>query len=150
MLFLLLKLGTERFALDAAAVAEVLPLVRLRPLPLAPPGVAGVFNHRGTPVPALDLSQLLLGRPAPARLSTRLVLAVLPAAAGGKKVIGLIAEGATELIRREPGAFSAPAFPTAPFLGPVATDEHGLIHRLDLARLWPGAGVPAGEPTKCF
>jgi chemotaxis-related protein WspB len=61
MLFLLFQLGSERYALDASRVVEVVPLLCLQRLPQAPPGVAGVFNYRGQPVPAVDLSQLTMG-----------------------------------------------------------------------------------------
>jgi chemotaxis-related protein WspB len=56
MLFLLFQLGEERYALDTSHVAEVLPLVAITPIPQAPTGVAGLFNYRGAPVPAIDLS----------------------------------------------------------------------------------------------
>ncbi len=40
----------------------------IKQIPQAPPGVAGVFNYRGAPVPVIDLSELALGRPARAPL----------------------------------------------------------------------------------
>ena len=45
MLFLLFELGRDRYALDALQVAEVLPLLALKEMPLAPPGVAGLLNY---------------------------------------------------------------------------------------------------------
>ena len=39
MLFILFQLGRDRYALDAAQVAEVLPLMELKALPRGRPGV---------------------------------------------------------------------------------------------------------------
>ena len=36
MLFLLFELGTDRYALDALQIAEVLPLVAIKRIPRAP------------------------------------------------------------------------------------------------------------------
>ena len=68
MLFLLFQLGEDRYALDAARSPKSCRWSRSRAIPQAPAGVAGVFNYRGAPVPAIDLSQLTLGRPARAPL----------------------------------------------------------------------------------
>ena len=139
MLFLLLHLGSDLYALEAGKIAEVLPLIGIKQIPQAPPGVAGVFNYRGTPVPAIDLSHLVLGRPAPRRLSTRVILAHYPDAAGNERLIGLIAERATETMRREPSEFVRAGVDNdaTPYLGPVVTDARGLIQWIDIATLLP-------------
>ena len=77
MLFLLFQLGNDHYALDVAQIAEVMPLVGITRIPQAPPGVAGMFDCRGVPVPVIDLSQLMLGRPAQSRLSTRIIVVEL-------------------------------------------------------------------------
>ena len=51
MLLLLLRLGTDRYALDARQVVEVIPVIKLKRIPPAPAYVAGMFNYRGKPVP---------------------------------------------------------------------------------------------------
>ena len=73
-LFLLFRIGNERYALRATEVAEVLPRLPLKPIARAPQWVAGVFAYRGAVVPVIDLSALTFGQPAEARTSTRLVL----------------------------------------------------------------------------
>ncbi|MES2569150.1 MAG: chemotaxis protein CheW [Verrucomicrobiota bacterium] len=139
MLFLLFHLGAERYALEAAQVAEVVPLLHIKPLPQAPPGVAGVFNHRGAAVPVIDLTALALGRPSAVRLSTRIVLVHYRDAQGRDRLLGVIAEKVTETVRREPGDFVDPGItnPATPYLGPVAADPHGMIQWVDIARLLP-------------
>ncbi len=139
MLFLLFHLGPDRYALDAAQIIEVLPLVSVKLIPLTPPSVAGVFNYRGAPVPLIDLSQLALNRPAPQRLSTRIILVNHPDGAGGMRPLGLIAERVTETMRCEPGAFVPSGIhdPGTPYLGPVVTDQRGLIQRVEVGQLLP-------------
>ncbi len=64
MLFLLLQIGEDRYGMEADRVVEVIPPVRLKELPQAPRGVAGIFDYHGQLVPVLDLSDLSIGRPA--------------------------------------------------------------------------------------
>jgi chemotaxis-related protein WspB len=141
MLFILFQLGRDHYALDAAQVAKVLPLVRLKAIPRAPAGVAGAFTYRGAPVPVLDLCQLALGRPARARLSTRLLLVHYPDGTGTRRLLGLLAEQATETLHREPGDFVAAGVQSdgAPYLGPVANDARGLIQWIEVNKLLPAA-----------
>ena len=141
MLFILFQLGRDRYALDAAQVAEVLPLVQVKKIPHAPAGVAGVFTYRGAPVPVLDLSLLALGRAARSRLSTRVLLVNFPDAGGAKRLLGLIAENATETLRRQAADFVASGVKAdgAPYLGPVATDERGLIQWVEADKLLPAS-----------
>jgi chemotaxis-related protein WspB len=131
MLFLLFQLGKDRYALDGRQIEGVLPLVSIKQIPQAPPGVAGLFNYRGAPVPVIDLSELTLGRPAQRRLNTHIIIVHYPTEAGGKRLLGLIAEKATETTQREPTDFTACSVTNgaAPYLGPVASDERGLIQR---------------------
>lgn len=129
MLFLLFKMGNDRYALEAGRVVEVLPLLALKQLPQSPNGFAGLFNYHGRPVPALDLCQLTIGQPAAERLSTRIILINCPDGRGGQRLLGLIAEHATEMLRRNPRDFVDPGFRSkdAPYLGPVLLDPKGAI-----------------------
>ena len=128
MLFLQFQLGQDRYVLEASHIVEILPLVDLKTIPHAPLGVAGILNYRGQPVPAVDLTQFTLGQPARPRLSTRIVLVQYPDN-GRQRLLGLIAEQATQLIRKEPQEFvpSGVKLATTPYLGPVAMDPQGVI-----------------------
>jgi len=132
MLFLLFHMGKDRYALEASRVVEVLPLLELKQLPQAPSGFAGLFNYRGRPVPALDLCQLTSTQPAAERLSTRIIVINFPDGRGGHRLLGLIAERATEMLRRNPRDFVDPGFKSreAPYLGPVLLDPKGAIQCL--------------------
>lgn len=129
-LFLLFRIGAERYALEATEVAEVLPRLVLKPIAHAPHWVAGVFAHRGTVVPVIDLSALTFGEPAPLRTSTRLVL--VPYRLGGDRPpqrLGLILEQATDTLRCAVDEFKAYGVDNrdAPYLGPVREDAQGLL-----------------------
>ena len=129
MLFLLFRLGKDRYALPAVQVAEVLPMLELKQIPQAPPAVRGAFDFRGRPVPLIDLSLMALGTPAREQLSTRIVLVRHPDGRGGERLLGLLAEHVTETLRRDPADFhdAGVDLPDATWLGPVVSHEGGLV-----------------------
>lgn len=137
MLFVLFALDADRYALDADAILEVLPLVQIKRIPQAPAGVAGIAEYRGTPLPVIDLCELALGRVARKRLTTRLLVTKYQDGLGNLHRLGLIAESAGETLRREATAFvpSGITNDSAPYLGPLTRDERGLIQRVDVNRL---------------
>lgn len=141
MLFLLFQIGPNRYAMDIQQVAEVLPVVQITPMPHLPAVVAGVFNYHGTPVPVIDLSQLLLQRPALKRFNTRLVVVRHLDESGVPHLLGLIAERATETVRRDPSDFTASGVDNlaAPHLGPLATEASGFVQRTELRQLLPSS-----------
>jgi chemotaxis-related protein WspB len=129
-LFLLFRIGTERYALEATAVAEILPRLVLKPIAQTPHWVAGVFAHRGAVVPVIDVSALTFGQAAQARTSTRLVLVhYLVDAERAPQLLGLILEQATDTLRCSPDEFKEYGLDNrqAPYLGPVREDELGLL-----------------------
>ena len=137
MLFLLFKIGSDRYALPASQMVEVVPLVNLKQIPQAPPGVAGLFSYHGQPVPVIDLSELANGKTAEARVSTRIILVYYPGAAGKKHILGLMAEQTSETIRRGKTDLIAPgiAVKTAPYLGAVLMDGRGIIQCVEVEKV---------------
>ena len=111
-------------------------------VPAAPPGVAGLMNYRGEPVPIIDLSQLCCGRPACRLLSTRILLVRAPTPPDRRSEpsiswIGLIAERATETRRFAADAFVASAASRSlGFEFAATTDTKELIFKLDLLELF--------------
>jgi chemotaxis-related protein WspB len=140
-LYLTFRLAADHYALEVSRIAEVLPLVGIKQLPRSLQGIAGAFNYRGTPVPVIDLSELTLGRAAGENLSTRIILVLYPDGRGGTHLLGLIAEDATELIRRTPAEFmpSGVSNSAAPYLGSVAPASGGLVQLVEVERLLPAA-----------
>ena len=139
MLFLLFQLGNERYALEATRVVEVVPLLALKQLPQAPKGVAGIFNYRGRPVPAVDLGALTLGQPASEHFSTRIIIVNYPDDGGTNHLLGLIAEHATEMLRKDVKDFqdSGVKLSAAPYLGPILMDDKCPVQWIYEQRLLP-------------
>jgi chemotaxis-related protein WspB len=135
MLFLIFQIGNERYALDAAQVAVVLPPAPCKQVPEAPPWVRGIFSHDGRNVPVLDVSMLALGTPAAARLSTRMVLVRYTPEGQKPQLLGLIVERATDTLRCEAADFtgSGLAHENARYLGPVMRQGDNLIQWVKVA-----------------
>jgi len=123
MLVLLLRIGAQRFAIEARDVLEVLPAVPLLPVPGAPAWIAGLLRHRDAIVPVVDLPMRATGVAAPRLLSSRVVVLRRsddPASAP----IGLLAEGVTATATIDPTHLHRPSVevPGAAWLGPIALD----------------------------
>ncbi len=137
MLFILFRLGNERYALEAAHVVEVIPRLPLRPQPGTPDFVAGLLNFRGKVVPVLDLGTLTLGVACPVQLSTRIILIDYTLESGIKRLLGLIAEAVTDAVKKEPHDFVAVTTGQAPHLGNIALDSGGMVQCIIPERLLP-------------
>lgn len=147
MLCLYLQAGSERLAVPASAVVEVIPRVRFHPVAGAPPWLAGVFRFRGAVTPVIDLHQVATSEACPVRLSTRIAIVHDPSGSGAR-ALGLLAERVTDL---KPLTISGPAFSARPIaggldLGPLVADPEGVIRLPDLGRLVAAAqGVAQRE-----
>ena len=140
MIFLLFRIGLDRYAMEASRVVEVLPNVKLKAIPQALPGIAGVFNYHGRPVPEVDLSAMALGQPAKASMSTRLLVVHYSETKEGEglpRLLGVIVEMATEIGRYKEEDFEDPgtAAAGASYLGPVVNDARGIVQWVRLGRL---------------
>lgn len=137
MLFIVFRLGQDRYALNARELLEILPLAQVKRLPHAPAGVAGLLDYHGVMLPVVDLSALALGQPAAERISTRLVVVEME---NGRR-FALIAERANEMLQREATDFTAAAVAVdaAPYLGPVTRDDRGLVQWITPHKLFSPA-----------
>ncbi|MBP7341864.1 MAG: chemotaxis protein CheW [Smithellaceae bacterium] len=137
MLILQFQAGRERYGLDIEQILEISSLVSLRPIPHAPPEVAGTFNYRGTLTPVVDLTALLTGVASRPRMSTRIILVAFQGEDGRSHILGLVAEEVTEMIscRRESLQQPVVSVGGASYLGDMVFDERGSIQLLDLERL---------------
>ena len=140
MLFVVFRAGGRRYALEASSVVEVVPLVKLTPLPHAPPSLRGLFRFRGFIVPAVDLSVLTGGEPARELMSTRiLVTRVDGHGEGRERFVGLVAEGVTGTLLRPEGPSQATgiSLPEAPWLSGVLPDGEEMVPCLSASRIVP-------------
>ncbi|MEO5814701.1 MAG: chemotaxis protein CheW [Gemmatimonadaceae bacterium] len=133
-LFLVIQLGADRYAIDTAAVIEVLPLVRLKALPGGPVGVAGVMNFRATAVPVVDLNLIATATPTPSRLTTRIIVVRYEEEAS---MLGLLVPEAAEVQRFDVDAFVDAGIATdgARYLGAVLTTPKGVVQRVTVSEL---------------
>jgi chemotaxis-related protein WspB len=139
MLYLLVQLANDNYALDARHVVEVLPVVDLKHIPHAPFGVAGILNYHGAPVPVLDLAELVLGRLSQVRMNTRIVITRHVDSSAQEHFLALMAEQTTETIRREESDFvpSGVAVSSVPYLGPVIVEANRIVQRIEIEHLLP-------------
>ena len=140
MLFVVFRAGGERYALEASSIVEVVPLVRLTPLPHAPPSLRGLFRFRGAIVPAVDLSVLTGGTPAKDLMSTRILVTRIAIGEGGReRFVGLGAEGVTGTLLRPEGPSPAAglSLPEAPWLSGVLQDGEEMVPCLSASRVIP-------------
>ena len=128
----LLRLGSSRYAVAMADVAEVAAVPGVTRVPGSPPWLTGVANWRGRMLPVLDLRPLLATPTVPLASSARLVVL-----ARAEVVVGVVAEAVPRVHDGDLGEL-APAPPT---LGPDA----GLLVLGQLTdRLGPVAVLDAG------
>ena len=73
-LYLLFRIGRDRYALDAADIIEVLGWRPLKRVPGTPAWVPGLLSRRGEGVPVIDMSALAGCGQAATVTSTRLAL----------------------------------------------------------------------------
>ena len=137
MLFLLFRIGEDRYALDAEQIDVVLPLASCKQIPGAPAWVAGLLAHRGGHVPVIDISMLATGVPSVRRLSTRIVLVPYQTTTGECRMLGLQIEHATATLRCNAEDFKASGIDhgNARYLGPVLQHEGDLIQRITVREL---------------
>ena len=133
VLYLLVRLGGDRYAIDAAVVTEIVPLLRLKALPGAPVGTAGLMNYRGVVVPVVDLELLTSGVPAAATGTARIVVVrYVPEGGGDADLLGLLVAEATDTIRLDPESFMHGGIRAdgAAYLGPVFATPEGVVQRV--------------------
>lgn len=135
MLLLLFQAGNQQFGLQTRSVVDVTPVPLLRPVPLAPPYVAGLCDYRGTVVPVIDLSALLGGRPAKILMSTRLAVVQYNDA----HLLGLLLENATETLSCREEELERPGIQVdeAPYLGDILRGPNGILQCVTVDRLLP-------------
>jgi chemotaxis-related protein WspB len=136
MLFLVFKLGTDRYVIEATQVVEVLPLVNIKCIPHFPPGVAGLFDYHGALVPLIDLTELALGKPSRKWMSTRIILVNYLVKSGKGHLLGFLAENATETVHlRKENFRNSGVSAEAPYLGTVVNDAAGIVQMIGIQGL---------------
>jgi len=131
--------GEDRYAIPTRQVIEIVPWVVLRKIPHAPEYVAGLLNYRGTPVPVIDLTSLLLGCPSRRVLNTRIILVDYPDKRGVRHILGILAERIGTSDRQDKSAFvdTGIRVKDAPYLGDISIDDQEMTQVVDIDKLLP-------------
>ena len=127
-------LGDQVFGLPLDQLREVCRLTRLRRVPGAPPGVAGLVNLRGEIVCALATSEIL-GLPESSAAEGSFFVALR----GFPDPLGLVVDAIADIYAIDPGEIAPPPadWPArrAAFVVGTAIVREGVIGLLDLQRL---------------
>lgn len=139
MLILPFSLGPERYAIPAQEIVEIVPAVSLRPVPQAPPFLAGIFFRRTDVVPVIDLRLMVRQEPSLRRLSTRIMITHCPAEQTPGPLLGLLVERLTDAVSVPESALqgSTLALRDAPYLGDIIAGKEAMIQMIRLDRLLP-------------
>ncbi len=139
MLLLSFYIGSERYTLTAKDVIEILPLSSLKKIPNAPSFIPGLLDYRGTPVPVIDLCQLIEQRSCNKVLSSRIILVNYIDSSNQSHILGVTAEKVTETmdIKRNNFFNSGITLEEAPYLGAVTNKDENMIQFIEIDRLLP-------------
>lgn len=123
-LMLLFCVSDSLFACAAEPIIEVVPRVKITPLPHAPSYFCGLINYGGKPVPIIDFSQLIENRPSHNALHSRIIL-LNPSNGDDERILGIIVEKVTETTMLSPEDFikSGVRVEQHPYLGGVFSTE---------------------------
>jgi chemotaxis-related protein WspB len=143
-----------RYAVDAACVEAVHPLVRPRPVPGAPPWLAGVIDVHGEFVPLVDAVALLGGSGSVrATLGARVMLVDTGIGDGPRARFALAVDRVLDAADLDDdGAWRAGAGTTA-WLGAVVQHDGHAVQRFDpatLAETHRQLAAPAQVPGKAL
>lgn len=138
VLILLFYAGKDLYAIESSHIVEIIPRVSLRKVHHVPEYVPGLFNYRGTILPAIDLCHLIQGTPSRSHLSTRIIIVKHPHQNESLQYLGLMAERVTETLTISDSKIrdSSIRAEEAPYLSGTIVDEQRIIQCVQLERLF--------------
>ncbi|MDD4256070.1 MAG: chemotaxis protein CheW [Methanofollis sp.] len=84
------EIGGTRYALDILMAREIVEMIPITPVPLAPPYIAGIINLRGEITNIINLNTLLQ-LPDRGEVMNRKIIVLVPEVAGGSN-LGIIVD----------------------------------------------------------
>lgn len=134
--FLTFRIGQEYFGLELEQTREILEYTGVTEVPLMPNFLSGVINLRGEMVPVIDLA-VRLGRKAIEVQRRTCIIVVEVHAQGQDHVLGLLADGVSEVVEISPAEIEkAPSFGAnirAEFIQGIAKRDNNFVVLLDAA-----------------
>ncbi len=137
MLFLIVRVGRDYYAIPGTEIVEILPLVNLKSIPHAPDGIVGLLDLRGAAIPVVDLTLLATGVNSRASMTTRIAVLNYTPDRQDSTLLGLMAEEMTDTFNAAEGDFveSGVDTPEAAYLGPVMKRGDRIVQRVSVGRL---------------
>lgn len=132
MQYLLFSLAEHCFGMPIEAVARVVPVVEITPVPTAPETIAGIINVQGTMTTVVDLKRRL-GLPSRAlRVTDHLVVTTAVT-----RPLALLVDTVHDVVEIEENAIVDPqdVLPEAELLQGVVSIDHQLVLLYDWHRL---------------
>jgi chemotaxis-related protein WspB len=139
ILMLLFQIGDNLHAIDSSRVVEVIPRVSYRDVHSLPNYVTGLFNYRGTIVPAIDLCHLIRGTPSQPNLSTRVMMvSYLNRENQQLQYVGLMAEKVTKTLKKLTSELVKSGITNneSPYLNEIIIHEKSIIQYINLEQLF--------------
>jgi purine-binding chemotaxis protein CheW len=84
------EIGSTRYALDILLAREIVEMIPITPVPLAPPHIAGIINLRGEITNIIKLTTLLQ-LPDRGEVTNRKIIVLVPEVSGGAN-LGIIVD----------------------------------------------------------
>ncbi len=129
MLYVLVRVQTQRYAIAATHVAHVLPPVEWRDVPGTSDATLGLIDYHTRPVPLIDLALVLGGGATSLSMGSRILILD-----DGR--IGVLVEQVLGTFREHlSGEGDASRSLDAPYLGPIVSDSGGMIQRIEVDQL---------------
>ncbi|MCI0508249.1 MAG: chemotaxis protein CheW [Gammaproteobacteria bacterium] len=140
-LYMQFYVNSNRYVLPARDIVAIVPVVSLHEVPQAPVYVVGILNYHGESVPVIDIRALMTGKRSDNHLSTRIAIVRFDGINAAQRLIGVLAEKLTEVMRIDESQFkpSGVTNDNARYLGDVVTDNRGILQRLKVSELLPKA-----------
>lgn len=137
MLMLLFYAGKNRYAIDCEFVIEVIPKVSLKEIPHTPKNVLGLLNYGGTPLPVVDLVEIIENRPVGSSMHSRIIILHTLNPTDEIQSFALAVERATETAEMQRDRFIQMGLQVAdlPFLDGIYSEGQETIQFIDIAKL---------------
>lgn len=137
--YLTFKLGDEVYAIDVAAVREVLDFTTITKVPRTPDFMRGVINLRGSVVPVLDL-RLAFKMTMTEKTVNTCIVVVEVGFEEERLVVGALADSVEEVVELEPEQIQpAPSLGTAvrtEFIRGMGRRDSQFVMILDIDRIF--------------
>ena len=137
MQYVKFNIDQYRYVLPVVDMVEIIPYVKLKKSSKLLEYIAGQCSYRGILVPVIDLCSLIIKKPCKKKLSTRILIIAVTETNSTDKMVGLMVEKATEIVKVEEDSFMDAGIykKDLPYVGPVISDSSGLISRIYISEI---------------